>query len=221
MAKLTEKERTGFESIMMEDMGAINTKMMEQIKDFWSRAREEVLKNKGWDKLIEEKERLRVQISKAQERINELENKMHKAELKPEQVTELGGKKNDYDRFKDANFHGIPVDSQFDYEIVEYIREHINLNIPAKFIHDLGRSALRALTMSGTFEEAREQYEEFYSLDFRKYGVDIPPRLVDVKKDIENLGNTQGTLILPVDKQGDYKAIKNKNEDKKQVSYVE
>ena len=37
--------------------------------------------------------------------------------------------------------------------------------------------------MAGTFEEAREAYEKFYSLDFRKYGVDIPPRLDDIRKD--------------------------------------
>ena len=37
--------------------------------------------------------------------------------------------------------------------------------------------------MAGTFEEARTAYEKFYSLDFRKYGVDIPPRLDDICND--------------------------------------
>lgn len=45
--------------------------------------------------------------------------------------------------------------SQFDYEIVEFIRANIDINVPAKFIHDLGRAALPALAMSGTFEEGR------------------------------------------------------------------
>lgn len=44
-------------------------------------------------------------------------------------------------------------------------------------------------------------YEDFYSLDFRKYGVDIPPRLKEVKKDIENLNYTKTTLAIPIDKQ--------------------
>ena len=215
MTKITQKERETFEEIFKQDMAAIQSKMATQIKDFWTKAREEVLKTKGWDKLIKEKEELKNKIGVCQDRIHELEGDMHEEELKPEQVTELGGSQNEYGKFRSANFHGIPVESQFDYDIVEYIRNHIDLNVPAKFIHDLGRAALRALAMSGSFEEGRKTYEEFYSLDFRKYGVDIPPRLKDVKENIEHLGFTKSTLSLPVNKQGDAKAIENKHRERK------
>lgn len=220
MAKLTEKERVGFEDIMEQDMGAISSKMMNQIKDFYAKAREEVLKSKGWDKLIIEKKELQDSINKKRDRMHDIETEMHKEDLRPEQVTEMGGKPNKYDHFEGANFHGIPVKSQFDYEIVEYIRNHIDLNVPAKFLHDLGRAAMRALAMSGTFEEARNAYDEFYSLDFRKYGVDIPPRLQDVKNDIENLQYAQSTLALPVDSQGDFESIEQRDKDKKSINYV-
>ena len=206
--------------IIAEDMTAINAKLISQIKDFWAKAREDVLKKKGWDKLIFEKDKLQKQISKCQGRIHEIESGMRKENLRPEQVVELGGTPNDFGRFAKAHFHGIPVESQFEYEIVEFVRKHIDINVPAKFIYDLGKAAQRSLAMSGTFEEARGTYEEFYSLDFRKYGVDIPPRLQEIKKDIEQLSHTQATLSLPVDKQGDVKAIQNKKEDKERLNYV-
>lgn len=59
MAKLTEKEREAFEKILTADLGAINAKFMNQIKDFWDIARREVKKKRGWDKLEEEKQRLK------------------------------------------------------------------------------------------------------------------------------------------------------------------
>jgi hypothetical protein len=48
--------------------------------------------------------------------------------------------------------------------------------------------------MAGTFEEAREAYEKFYSLDFRKYGVDIPPRLDDICNDKKRMEYAQQSL---------------------------
>ena len=41
--------------------------------------------------------------------------------------------------------------------------------------------------MAGTFEEARAAYTKFYSLDFRKYGVDIPQGLMKLKKKLNFL----------------------------------
>ena len=77
------------------------------------------------------------------------------------------------------------------------------MEIPVKVICDLSRSAMRELAMSGTFEEAREAYQKFYSLDFRKYGVDIPPRLTDVKNNLEALNYTGKTLSAGKDVEKD------------------
>ncbi len=210
MAKLTEKEREGFEGIMAEDMASINTKFMNQIKDFWAKSREEVLKAKGWDKLIKEKQELNIEQDKVRDRINEIENILNSEHLRPEQVVELGGKPNEYGEHKDASFYGIPVTSQFEYDIIEFIRKNINLEVPAKFLYDLGRSCMRELTMSGTFEEARDAYQKFYSMDFRQYGVDIPPRLDDAKKEKEKLLVSKQVLSLPVESQKSGRLIENK-----------
>jgi hypothetical protein len=187
MTKLTEKEREGFEKILSQDLNAINSRFMSQIKDFWGIARNKVLETKGWDVLIREKDQLEEQKKQIMQRIHEIEYTMSKEDLRVEQIVELGGKSNDYGKYRDANFYGIPVESQFDYEIVEYIRANIDLKIPAKILRDVCMSSVRALTMAGTFEEARSAYEKFYSLDFRKYGVDIPPRLDDICNDTNRL----------------------------------
>jgi hypothetical protein len=202
MAKLTEKEREGFEKILEQDLRAINNKFMNQIKDFWGMARIEVLKKKGWDKLIREKELLNVEKKRIEQRMNDIENEINNVPLLAEQVVELGGEPDGFSRYTGARFYGIPVTSQFEYEIVEYIRENMELEVPAKILRDVCSASIRALTMAGTFEEARDSYEKFYSLDFRKYGVDIPPRLEEIKKDTKLILLAQESL----------KQIENKSE---------
>ena len=194
MPKLTEREREGFEKILSKDLSAINNRFMNQIKDFWGIARIEILRRKGWDKLMEEKVDLELEKKRIINRIHEIEETLSEEKLRVEQVVELGGKSNDYGKYSGANFYGIPVESQFDYEIVEYIRANIDLEIPSKILRDVCQSSIRALVMAGTFEEARGAYEKFYSLDFRKYGVDIPPRLDDICNDKKSMLYAQQSL---------------------------
>jgi len=194
MPKLTEREREGFEKILVSDLKAINSRFMSQIKDFWGVARIKVLETKGWDKLIKEKESLDIQKKQIIQRIHEIEGIINSEHLRSEQVIELGGKANDYGKADGANFYGIPVTSQFEYEIVEYIRDNIDLEIPSKVLRDVCESSIRALVMAGTFEEARGAYEKFYSLDFRKFGVDIPPRLDELCKDKKLMQYAQQSL---------------------------
>jgi hypothetical protein len=201
MAKLTEKEREAFERILSQDLLAINMKFMNQLKDFWSYARDQVKHIRGYDKLEEERDKLNEEIRKCQERIHEIEGEMHSESLTPEQIVELGGKANEYGRFSGAKFYGIPVEGQFDYAIVEYIRKNIDIEIPAKIIRDICSASLRELTMAGTFEEAREAYQKFYSLDFRKYGVDIPPRLSEIMNDARLISSAQKSVSASLTEQ--------------------
>ena len=194
MTKLTEREREGFEKILAKDLSAINTRFMSQIKDFWGIARIKVLEKKGWDKLICEKRDLEIQKAAIIGRIHEIENILNSDKLRVEQIVELGGKPTEYGRFDGAAFYGIPVTSQFEYEIVEYIRQNIDLEVPSKILRDVCESSIRALVMAGTFEEARNAYEKFYSLDFRKYGVDIPPRLEEICEDRKTMLYAQQSL---------------------------
>jgi hypothetical protein len=180
MPKLTEREREGFEKILTQDLKAINQRFISQIKDFWGIARVKVLETKGWDNLIREKELLGKQKREIIEREHQIEDILNSENLRAEQIIELGGQANERGRCEGAKFYGIPVTSQFEYEIVQYIKANIDLEVPSKILRDVCESSIRALVMAGTFEEARGAYEKFYSLDFRKYGVDIPPRLDDI-----------------------------------------
>ncbi len=180
MPKLTEREREGFEKILSKDLAAIDQRFISQIKEFWEIARNHVLHKKGWDTLIKEKEKLEIERTAIAQRIHEIEHTLKSEDLRVEQLVELGGKPDSYGHVRGATFYGIPIESQFDYEIVEYIKQNIDLEVPAKILRNVCESSIRALTMAGTFEEARAAYEKFYSLDFRKFGVDIPPRLEDI-----------------------------------------
>jgi hypothetical protein len=161
MPKLTEKEREGFEKILVTDLKAINSRFISQIKDFWGIARIKILEMKGWDKLICEKETLENQRKEISQRIHEIENTLNSENLRAEQIIELGGEANERGRCAGAHFYGIPVTSQFEYEIVEYIKKNIDLEVPAKILRDVCESSIRALVMAGTFEEARTAYEKF------------------------------------------------------------
>lgn len=108
MPKLTEREREGFEKILISDLKAINTRFMSQIKDFWGIARIKVLQTKGWDKLIREKESLDIQKKQIVQRIHEIESIMNSENLRAEQVIELGGKVNDYGKADGANSTASP-----------------------------------------------------------------------------------------------------------------
>jgi len=209
MPKLTEREREGFEKILTQDLKAINQRFISQIKDFWGIARTNVLKRKGWDTLILEKEQLDRKQKEIKQRIHEIEEILNSEKLRVEQVVELGGKSNEYGRCEGANFYGIPVTSQLEYEIVEYIKQNIDLEVPAKILRDVCESSIRALVMAGTFEEARGAYEKFYSLDFRKYGVDIPPRLDDICANKNSMLYAQQSLQQIEKGKPDIKLIEN------------
>ena len=212
MPKLTEREREGFEKILSEDLKAINQRFISQIKDFWGIARDKVLEQKGWDTLILEKEQLERKQKEIKQRVHEIEEILNSEKLRVEQVVELGGKSNEYGRCDGANFYGIPVTSQLEYEIVEYIKQNIDLEVPAKILRDVCESSIRALVMAGTFEESRGAYEKFYSLDFRKYGVDIPPRMDDICANKNSMLYAQQSLQQIEKGKPDIKLIECQNE---------
>lgn len=216
MPKLTEREREGFEKILTKDLNAINQRFIGQIKDFWGIARNHVLHQKGWDSLIQEKEKLELERNKIAQRIHEIEKTLKSEDLLVEQLVELGGKPDSYGHVRGATFYGIPIESQFDYEIVEYIRKNIDLEIPSKILRDVCESSIRALVMAGTFEEARDAYEKFYSLDFRKYGVDIPPRLDDICANKNSMLYAQQSLQQIEKGKLDIKLIECQSEGNKQ-----
>ncbi len=195
MTKLTPNERKEFLKIFEEDLRAINSALAHQIEDIWDKARSQILKESGQDDLLLKKAKLITERDKLNEEIHTIEMALRSKPLTKQQVIELGGDVNTYGRAKGANFHGIPIESYFEYQIAQLIKEHLDLNAPAKFVRDLSKSCIRELTMAGTFEQAQQIYEKFYKLDFRKYGVDIPPRLDEMRTEKELLQRTHQLMV--------------------------
>ena len=193
MTTIGLRERQAFIEIIIEDLGAIESKVVEQIKDLWEESRQEILHERGLDLKIERKDEIKKQIDELKEELSVIERELHATKLTVHQTIELGGKVNRYDDAIGANFFGMPVRSQLEYDIVQRIKDKVDTEAPAKYLRDLGRSSLRELTMAGTFEDAQGIYNEFYSLNFRKYGVDIPPRLTEMKES----GNISDAFMLP------------------------
>ncbi len=195
MTKLSPNERKEFLKIFVEDLKAINGALAHQIEEIWDKARSQILKNSGHDELLHKKAKLLNEREKISNEIHQLEEALRSKTLTKQQIIEMGGDIDNYDRAKGANFHGIPIESYFEYQIAQLIKDHLDLNAPAKFVSDLSKSCIRELTMAGTFEKAQEVYEKFYKLDFRKYGVDIPPRLDEMRTDKELLQRTRRLMI--------------------------
>lgn len=195
MTKLSPNERKEFLKIFEEDLTAIQGALTHQIESIWDKAREQILEETGQDKLMEKKAKLEIERNKLNQEIHEIEEALRSRPLTKQQIIELGGKVNDYGRATGANFHGIPIDSYFEYQVAHLIKEHLDLKAPAKFVADLSKSCMRELTMAGTFEQAQKVYQKFYALDFRKYGVDIPPRLDEMRDEKELIQRTQKIMI--------------------------
>lgn len=216
MTKMNQKEREIFFNIIEQDLCAINRRVVEQIDKLWGIAREEVINERGLDAIAEEKKLLQEQIEELRQRLQDLEHQLRPEKLTVHQSIELGGRPNKFDDYKGANFFGIPVNDEIDYAIVQKIKERIDTESPAKYLSDLGSSALREIAMAGTFEEAQKIYEDFYALDFRKYGVDIPPRL----KELREAKEESQQFLLDYAKDNIPK-LKSKNKDKKKDEPIE
>lgn len=196
MSKLNQKERLAFIGIIEGDLTAINSKIHEQLNLYWEKSRIEILHDCGFDGLIEKKKQLDAEEKKIRQRIHEIEDIIEDKPMTVNQILEYNGSINSWGKAEGAHFMGIPLDSLIDYKIAKLIETNIDVHAPAKYIEQIARSTLRELAMAGSFEEAREVYNDFYSLDFRRYGVDIPPRLKEIKKQRPTLVEVE-RLALP------------------------
>lgn len=182
MTKMNQKEREIFFNIIEQDLSAINSRVVEQIEQLWIIARNELIEERGLETIREEKEVIKEKINELRQKLSDLEDQLTPEPLTVHQAIELGAKPNKFDDYRGAHFFCIPVQNEFDYAIIQKIKERVDTESPAKYLSDLASSALREIAMAGTFEEAQKIYEDFYALDFRKYGVDIPPRLKELRE---------------------------------------
>ena len=57
----------------------------------------------------------------------------------------------------------------------------VGLSVTAASVMTIFKATAREFTFCSTYEDAATVYKKFYGLNFRQYGVDIPPRLDDLR----------------------------------------
>lgn len=179
--KIGIREKQAFVEIVAEDLGAIHRRIGEQLNEIWSQVREEIIEERGYKKLEDKKAKLRAQIDKLNTQIYDIEQILRDGAMSHDDAKEFQATFDRWGNASDCNFYGVPLRTKMDCEIARRIKSRINLEAPAKYLSDLARSAIREITMSGDYTQCRAAYETFYAIDFRKYGVDIPPRLNEMK----------------------------------------
>ena len=216
MTKLGTKDREVFLKVVSNDLILINTKFNEHIKFAWQRTRDVILKERGWDIKINEIKGCEFRIKELEQKIADLKEEIDSKSMTIKQSIEFGGDARDYRHYDSASFYGISMKTEIDYSIAKRIEENIDVEITSKRIKDLANSVYRELAMAGTFEDCREIYNQFYALDFRKWGIDIPPKLTEFKNGYEAVLLADGKTPLAL-KESEYEKTRKNNPRVKQI----
>lgn len=187
MTKLGIREKQMFMEIVETDLRIINRAVKNQLAKLWDEAKKVVEQETGVDKLKTRKEEIRTEVTRLQAELHDLESQIRGPRLTAEQRTEMGTDTDRYGYMRDPNVFGRNIATDMDYKIVQKISEIADPDKTGQFLSTLAKSVMRELAMAGTFEHAQGIYEQFYGLDFRKYGVDIPPRLQEIQDSQELL----------------------------------
>jgi chromosome segregation ATPase len=204
VTRLTEKERENMIKILNQDLKSINAKIMYQFEELWERTRTEIEDELG---CIEKRmviEKLEKQMGELRHQINEIQHSMREyaetPSLKEYEEAGLGVPENRNGAIYRHNveFMGVTIQNKIDLLIAKRLKETTDPMKPVRMLQEIAESSVRAVVMSGTFEEAREAYKTFYSLNWRQYGVEIPRLLGEIKSVAgPNLLSAVMVLALP------------------------
>lgn len=198
--KLGARERMEIEKIFMDDFKNIQSSIGKQLRAFYERVRVEVLDELKVNEITAEaakleeeirqkqleltriRERLTREIYLAEQRLNIIKTEaLGDLEGPPdaEQLEELGF--NYDDPVRDRMWYGFSVRTKLEATILIRLKE-MDIAKPLKAMEKIGQAVQREMAFVSTFDDAEKAYKKFYDLNFRQYGVDIPPRLDDLKK---------------------------------------
>lgn len=186
--KISMAEKGKMAEIVEKDLHMVNTEITRQFRKLWEEARKEIEHELGFEEKKKEIADINKQIEELKKKINEIQNSMteyrHHPDLKDYQDAglKLPDNHNGYIYHHNTRYMGIPITTKMDVLIVQRIKDRCDPEKPVEMLAEVAESAHRALVMAGTYDEAREAYHLFYSLDFQKYGVKIPRLLGELKK---------------------------------------
>jgi len=185
--RLNQKERENMLKILNKDFDSIHATIMEQFEKLWTATRTEIEGELGFGTKLAEIAKLEGRISELQHKVNEIQRSMKEYAETPELVDyeEAGigmpNHRNGYVNHHNVEFMGRDIHTKMDLKIAKRLRENMDPMKPIRMLKEIAESSIRAVVMSGTFEDARDAYKTFYSLDWHRYGVQIPRLLGEIK----------------------------------------
>lgn len=215
--KLTMAEKEMMSKVLKQDLSLIESEVFRQFHELWEKTRRDVEDELGFHKKNEEIEKLQAEIQKLTAKIGEVQASMREYAEHPtvQDYLDAGlappkNQRNGFIYNHNVEFMGIPVNSKMDCLIAKKIKSQCDPERPLNMLCEIAQSAYRALVMSGTYDEARDAYDKFYSLDFQRFGVKIPRRLDEIKK-IEGHNLMSATPVIVPRLSGPVEASKGGN----------
>jgi hypothetical protein len=200
--KMSVQDKMRIADIFDQDFQAIMGAMRAQLADHWDYTREMILNRLGIKELFGESkelerevEELRVELQRIREEIQYkiFTKEQRLAELKrkalgewdgpadPKTLRSLGFKETDKSG-PDRQWMGFEIRSKLDAEVALELKDKAGVEAPAAALVTIFKSVEREFAFCSTYADAERIYTKFYSLNFRQFGVDIPPRLDDLQR---------------------------------------
>ena len=76
MTKMNQKERELFYDIIEADLNAIRMRVVNQIESLWEISRNEIIQERGLDKIREAKDNIKAQIDDLREQLKKMEEQL-------------------------------------------------------------------------------------------------------------------------------------------------
>lgn len=173
--------------ILNKDFDSIRVTIMEQFKKLWIAIETQIEDELGFGTRLAKISKLEEQIAELQHEINEIQRSMKEyaetPDLKDYEKANIGmpDHRNGYVDHHNVEFMGRNIRTKMDLLVAKRLRESMDPMKPIRMLKEIAESSIRAVIMSGTFEDARDAYKTFYSLDWHRYGVQIPRLLGEIK----------------------------------------
>lgn len=199
--RMPHAEKSAFMEVFSRDFENIMKTLGMQLNEQYRLARVEVMKEEGVvdetpkvKRLERELEELRLELQRLREGMQHtiFTKERELADVKrkglgdldgppdPETLVELGFGHDD--KVEDRAWHGIPIRSKLDALSAVKLHRAMDVSAPIRAVERIGEAVKRALLLSASYDDVQAAYDKFYELNFQQYGVDLPPRLDDLRE---------------------------------------
>lgn len=219
--RMTASDKAQIARIFDEDFEAIQRAMHDQLEEAYGFTRERILGRLGIKEAQGEAVQIEAEIVSLKDELMRIREELnHKISMKEQRLRILKSQAlgeydgppepsllrrldfNEDDQTNNRNWMGFPIKSKLDALVALDLKENAGVEAPAAALVAIFKSVQREFTFAASYEDAADIYRKFYSLDFRRFGVTMPPRLDSLValtgNDLLNVGITEDPkLALP------------------------